>query len=432
MPAVTSSDICVGYASRPEGEGGLELVVTVDEAPFQRIPLFTSPHFARLALVGKPFLAVPAAVAGACAQQGVCHQIAAVEALEAAFGIEATPLMKAHRRILLLAQWIQGHALHIHFLAAPGLLGHGSSFELASAHPEVVQRGLRLRKLGAELTGIVGGRRAVPLPLRIGGTPPLPNRAAIDRALRHLERGRVDALESVAFMRAMHIPPLSIPSEQIAVREEKEYPVHAGRIASTAGLDLPVSHYHQEIQRHALAAGNPLTCHARGLAPLLVGPLARLNLNQDHLSTTASQALQSCGLSLPSHNPLASVVARAVELVHAVEECTHMLNHLEWRDEEVRYEVTVGEGAAAVESPRGLLYHRYRVDAGGAVREAVIISPASHNVLNMEAAVRAVASQETEERGDPLRMRLAMVARSYDPCATCSRNVAGLGFCLDA
>jgi sulfhydrogenase subunit alpha len=432
MPAVTSSDICVGYATHPEGEGGLELVVTMDETPCLRIPLFTSPHVARLALAGKPFHAVPAAVAGACAQQGVCHQVAAVEALEAAFGIEATPLMKAHRRLLLLAQWIQGHALHIHFLAAPGLLGHSSSFALASAHPEVVQRALRLKKLGADLTGIVGGRRAAPLPLRTGGTPPLPSRSAIDRVLRRLERGRVDALESVALVSAMRIPPLSLPSEQVAVREEGDYPVHAGRVTSTAGLNLPVSHYHQEVQRRALVAGNPLTCHARGPTPLLVGPLARLNLNQDRLSTTASQALRSCGLSLPSHNPLASVVARAVELVHAVEECTRMLDHLEWRDEEVRYEVTAGEGAAAVESPRGLLYHRYHVDAVGVVRRAVIVSPASHNVLNLEAALRAVASRGTEEPGDPLKMRLAMVARSYDPCATCSRNVAGLGFCLDA
>ena len=151
------------------------------------------------------------------------------------------------------------------------------------------------------------------------------------------------------------------------------------------------------ITRRSSGTHSPLAIHSpvtrAGLAPLLVGPLARLNLNQDHLSTTASQALQSCGLSLPSHNPLASVVARAVELVHAVEECTHMLNHLEWRDEEVRYEVTAGEGAAAVESPRGLLYHRYRVDAGGAVREAVIISPASHNVLNMVSRRAPVASQ---------------------------------------
>ena len=93
--------------------------------------------------------------------------------------------------------------------------------------------------------------------------------------------------------------------------------------------------------------------------------------------------------------------------------------------------VTAGEGAAAVRSPRGLLYHRYHVDAVGVVRRAVIVSPR----LTMCSIWRppcAVASRGTEEPGDPLKMRLAMVARSYDPCATCSRNVAGLGFCLDA
>ena len=91
MPAVTSSDICVGYATHPEGEGGLELVVTMDETPCLRIPLFTSPHVARLALAGKPFHAVPAAVAGACAQQGVCHQVAAVRPWSAAFESRPRP-----------------------------------------------------------------------------------------------------------------------------------------------------------------------------------------------------------------------------------------------------------------------------------------------------------------------------------------------------
>ena len=187
MPAVTSSDICVGYASRPEGEG-----------PRARrhggrgaFPAHPSLHVASLRPARAGRKAIPRRAGrsrGRMRPAGVCHQIAAVEAqrrpLESGHAPdEGAPAHPPPRAV------DQGHALHIHFLAAPGLLGHGSSFELASAHPEVVQRGLRLRKLGAELTGSWAGGAQCPSPSASGEPLHSPNRAAIDRALRHLERG---------------------------------------------------------------------------------------------------------------------------------------------------------------------------------------------------------------------------------------------------
>lgn len=432
MPAGTANDVCVGYATHPEGEGGLDLVVSARETPRLRLHLFTSPHFAQLSLVGRPYHEVPAAVAGTCATSAACHQITAIRAMEAALGIQTTPQMDALRRILLLAQWIQGHALHIYFLAAPGLLGYANSFALASAHPEVVQRALRLKKLGMELTGAVGGRRATPLSLRIGGTSRLPSRAEIDRARLRLERGRADATDTVVLVSGLSIPPLTHRGEHVALREGKDYPVHSGRITSTAGLDVPVSEYDRHIRKRGILDGGPPISCAPDHAPILVGPLARLNLNRDRLGHAALQALKSCGLSLPSMNPLGSVVARAVELVQAIEECAALLDSLELQDEDVRFEVAAGEGAAATESPRGLLYHRYSIDAGGMVREAEIASPTSHNIRSIEDDLRTVALQTLDAPSDDLRLRLEMLVRSYDPCATCSRDVPGLSLCLDA
>ena len=43
-----------------------------------------------------------------------------------------------------------------------------------------------------------------------------------------------------------------------------------------------------------------------------------------------------------------------------------------------------GSGHGASEAPRGLLYHRYRVDAAGTILEAQIVPPTSQNQRAIE------------------------------------------------
>ena len=55
-----------------------------------------------------------------------------------------------------------------------------------------------------------------------------------------------------------------------------------------------------------------------------------------------------------------------------------------------------------------------------------------HNVLSIEEDLRAAAQQALDLPGDNLRLRLEMLVRSYDPCATCSRDIPGLSLCMNA
>jgi coenzyme F420-reducing hydrogenase alpha subunit len=57
--------------------------------------------------------------------------MSAVHAFEALFGVEVHPQVRALRRLLYCAEWIESHALHIYLLHAPDFLGYPSAVELA-------------------------------------------------------------------------------------------------------------------------------------------------------------------------------------------------------------------------------------------------------------------------------------------------------------
>jgi len=106
------------------------------------------------------------------------------------------------------------------------------------------------------------------------------------------------------------------------------------------------------------------------------GPLARYNLNFDRLPPVAREAATEAGLEPPCRNPFRSIVVRAVELVFACHEALRLIGEYEPPEgPALPVEPREGVGHGASEAPRGLLYHRYAIDAGGAVREARIVPP---------------------------------------------------------
>jgi coenzyme F420-reducing hydrogenase alpha subunit len=89
----------------------------------------------------------------------------------------------------------------------------------------------------------------------------------------------------------------------------------------------------------------------------------------------------------------------------------------------IAVEPVAGEGAWATEAPRGLLWHRYRVDADGRVASARIVPPTSQNQARIEQDLRVsmerIASQHDEAR---LRRHAEMIIRNYDPCISCATH----------
>ena len=138
----------------------------------------------------------------------------------------------------------------------------------------------------------------------------------------------------------------------------------------------------------------------------------------------------------PEDNILLNNWAQLVELVHCIERgaeiCDLLLSSPEARCEIPEYEVREGRGIGAIEVPRGTLFHEYAIDHEGRVTEANVITPTAQNLANVEKDMRTSVERLLQEGGEDqdqaqLRLKLAMVARAYDPCISCSVHL----LCLD-
>jgi sulfhydrogenase subunit alpha len=120
----------------------------------------------------------------------------------------------------------------------------------------------------------------------------------------------------------------------------------------------------------------------------------RLNLNHEQLSPMARKALKESKIKLPLRNPYKSLIARAIELVDAYETAIQLVKGYQPSGKaHVPLTLKAGVGSGASEAPRGLLFHRYAVDANGLVQRARIVPPTAQNLPRIEDDLRALVPQ---------------------------------------
>ena len=166
--------------------------------------------------------------------------------------------------------------------------------------------------------------------------------------------------------------------------------MNEGRLATSDGESIAVVDFEDEFEeRHVKHSTALHSVRKKTGQPYLVGPLARVNLNLDRLSPTARQVADEVGITWPCFNPFQSIVARSIELIHAYEEALDILrDYHPTGPSRVEYSYHAGEGCAATEAPRGLLYHHYVVNDDGTIRQAKIVPPTSQNQAQIEADLR--------------------------------------------
>lgn len=415
--------IRVPVLARVEGEGALEIDIHEGRIRDLRLRIYEPPRFFEKLLEGRSFDEVPDIVARICGICPVAYQMSATHALEAIFGADPGPWVRAMRRVLYCGEWIESHSLHIHLLAAPDFLGHDSVVTLARQYPEEVRRGLRLQTLGNDLIRLFGGRSVHPVGVRVGGFHHAPAAEAMRDLLQRLRAAVPDAEALLAWTATLPLPHDAQRFESVALRHPSEYPMNEGRIVSDRRLDIAIDAYEAHFAEDHVAHSTALRSLLHG-QPYLVGPLARLNLNHDRLPAPIRAALVATGITFPSANLFHSIVARAVEILYALLEAIRLLESCA-RPEAPFAAIAprAGTGFGCTEAPRGLLWHRYTTDASGLVRAAKIVPPTSQNQARIEEDLRAsLASCGLDRPEDELRRRGEMVIRNYDPCISCATH----------
>ncbi|MCV7379192.1 Ni/Fe hydrogenase subunit alpha [Mycobacterium alsense] len=414
--------LSVGTLTRVEGEGALHVTLRNGALESVQLNIYEPPRFFEAFLRGRAHTEPPDLTARVCGICPVAYQVSACNAIEDACGVRVGDELAALRRLLYCGEWINSHVLHIYLLHAPDFLGYPDIITMARDHPQVVERGLSLKKAGNRLMEFVGGRAIHPINVRLGGFYSTPTRSDFTPIAEQLRRALDDALVTVEWVSGFEFPDLEFDHELLALTASGRYPIENGSIARSAGPSFPVAEFSAHIAESQVPHSTALHATLDG-GRYLTGPLARFALNSSALSPIAAQAAARAGLSAECRNPFRSIVVRAVEVVCAIEEALRIIDEYERPSRpfvEVAARAGVGHGVS--EAPRGLLYHRYRIGEDGLVSAATIIPPTAQNQAAIEADLARLVSGNLSLDDAALTALCERLIRSYDPCISCSAH----------
>lgn len=382
---------------------------------------------------------------------GVCstaHHVAAVEALEDAYGVTPPPLAGTIRELLLLGQIIQNQATSVFLFTMPDRLGLSSMFlpkgedDSGQDRAVLATRALRVRQAGTDLISLAGGQFIHPVKAVVGGVT-----SGIDgEAAAGLREQLADTLPiacelfdhywdwSIALRDrigtwgddspahyisavADHCPNFDGigPGPTIRVMDPQgvaccAFPVHAFR-----------DHLTFEETDYSYAGRT-----SYGGEVMRANSLARINMTREFGTPCADHYLERFrdAFGHPAHAILLYDLGRGIELAYALERAMEILDQpLDEEDTAVAYEPRDGEGYGLVEAPRGPLIHRYSI-RDGLIDEAEFIIPTVHNALAIERALRVAARRYvTPERINmELEQAVGRVVRAFDPCIACATH----------
>ena len=418
-----SRTIRADYLARVEGEGAMYIRIKDDEVRDVQLKIFEPPRFFEGFLRGRSYLEVPDMTARICGICPVAYQMSSVHALEQIAGVTVDGPIRDLRRLLYCGEWIESHALHIFMLHLPDFLGYESAIHMAPDFRAEVEMALTLKKYGNELMALIGGREIHPINVRVGGFYKAPAREDVHAFRDRLVWGMEASRKAVALVAGLTFPDFEQDYEFVAMRHPAEYPMTAGRLVSSRGMDIDLSEFEQEFQEEHVERSNALHCVHRERGNYFVGPLARYALNHDRLSPAAQELAVKAGLDKVVRNPFKSIIVRAVEMFWAFEEALRIVDSYEEPDRPyIETPPREGTGFGCSEAPRGICWHRYSMDDGGLITAAKIVPPTSQNQRTIESDLREFVKDRTSLADDELQWQCEQAVRNYDPCISCATH----------
>jgi sulfhydrogenase subunit alpha len=418
-----SKTIRVDYLARVEGEGALYVKIKENKVIDVKLKIFEPPRFFEAFLRGRSFTEAPDITARICGICPIAYQMSSCHAMEDACGVRVDGQLRALRRLIYCGEWIESHVLHVTMLHAPDFLGYESAIHMAKDHPDLVQKALKLKKIGNELVAFLGGREIHPINVRVGGFYKVPTKSELQSLVEDLKWARDAAYDLALWTGTLEFPDFEQDYEFVALRHPDEYPFNEGRLVSTKGLDIAIREYEEHFVEEHVEHSNALHSVIKGRGNYFVGPLARYNINFDKLPRSVQKAAKDAGLGPVCKNPFKSIIVRSIETLYACEEALRIISEYEMPERPyVEVQPRAGVGCGCTEAPRGILYHRYRIDDTGTILDAKIVPPTSQNQKTIESDLWHFVPKNINLSKEQLTWKCEQAIRNYDPCISCATH----------
>jgi len=413
------------YISRVEGHGNLKIDFNKNQA--QVIVEENERLFEQL-VVNYSYERAPFITARICGICPTAHYLASIKAIESAFDVKPTENTIKLRELLLAAQIVQSHTLHLFFLVLPDYTKSQTVKNFAQNFPAEFHLGLTLKKLSDKIVNLIGGREVHPLTPTVGGFKKLPSYSKIKALANDIAEALDEAQDAVRLFDKIKYPEIQQQDfNYLNLKKDDHYPLYqAEDIAFDENHNFKVEDYDLHIieqERAGTLVKFSHLKHGRQKKNIMVGALARLNNSSYLLNPIAQQMLSKSQLNIPSTNPFDNIKAQAIEVLHYLEQIKDIIDGLteqDMKNSNVKVIPKASHGVGAVEAPRGVLYHYYKFNKQGQILKADIIPPTSQNMLGLENDADQLI-QVYEQLSQAKKEQLVeQLVRAYDPCLTCS------------
>ena len=423
-------NININHITRVEGHGNIVIDIKKGVIKELRFDIIESPRFYEAMLRGRRYDEAQHIMSRICGICAVSHTLASVKAIESAMGIAITNQSALLRKLAFHGETIQSHILHLYFLILPDFFNAGSIVPLAKSHPEIVARGLKLKKLANKICEVVAGRHIHPISFVPGGVAHIPKKGELKELKKGLEESFEDLNATLEMFKTFNVPQYSKKREYISLKEDSGYAFYSGNISSSQKYTAKPGDYRKVIKENIAPQSTAKHAISRK-GVFMVGALARTCNNFTKLSPAAKKAARKLGLSPDTHNPFMNNIAQLVETFHCAEDAIKTIDKLlsgSLKKEDLKKPKKYGRGAAVVEAPRGSLYHEYTISKNGIVEDANCIIPTAQNLAIIEDDLRNFVPTILNRPKEEITRGVESLVRGYDPCISCSTHIMDVRF----
>jgi len=430
--------IKIDHIAKIEGHAGFTADIVNGKVEQARLRVMEGARLLEGILRDRSIYEVSQITARICGVCPVVHTLTSLKALEKALEIEISPRTLLLRKLLMMGQIINSHALHLFFFSLSDFFNDKNDLDLIKRFPERARDALMLREFGNQLIEVIGGRSIHPLTPTIGGFLRLPDKTKLSRLFEISDSALISARNLARLFIGLHYPEFVRSSPYVSLTHLKEYAIIDGLVMLASEKQQSAENFISAIKEYQLADSAVKRAQYQG-RPYMVGAISRLNNNPEQLNFMAKKTLKAAALKLPSFNPFYNILAQAIEIIQCVEEAQKLLKYI-LRQDLAKNDIAEKEGlvktrlksmrqtakgTAAMEAPRGTLYYFYEIAGDGKVKNCNIITPTSQNLARMEEDLKEyipsligaknVCKKDCQEK-------IKMLVRAYDPCLTCATH----------
>jgi len=416
-------DINMDHITKIEGHATLDLRVRDGKVEYAKFGITENKRFYTTAIKGKHYAQAPQFMSRICGTCSIAHLLCCIMAVEDALSIKVTRQTELLRLLSMYGMYIRDHALHLYIFTLPDLLGRDSILDLDENIPaerQWLEETFAVKGAGNRLSQVVAGRSVhAPYPV-VGGHVKVPSEKDAADMVAELSKVRAFVLRLIsAYMDcsfsykvstdflALECPDLFLYGEEVVTSDGERF----SKRDYYAHLEKVVIPYSQ-------AVGYSLTGKV-----YMVGALARLNLNRERLHPQTKQDAQRFLSAFPSDNIFHNNLAQAIEILHAIDHSIQILSDNRFvQEKRAELPLKAGEGIAAVEAPRGILYYRVKIDDKGIITDATVIVPTQQNQIKMESDIKVVVQGMLDKDRDSIQFEIEKIIRAYDPCMSCASH----------